>query len=136
MSIFWKAIYEDNTELSQYNVDGSENKYTAIDRSKLSKFLLLEGYIDLEGHWAEKLPKIILHLDKNKRLICRKRVAVEVGRRRSEEFIWLVGWQENKEGMNVQMICALFQDGHIEIVDKFKEGHPWFYPVILLPEER
>lgn len=125
----WKAIYDDGETFSQYNEKkGTENKYTDIDRSKLIQFVLL----------ADGIPKIVIHLDKNKRLIYRRRVAVAFSgtNANKQETVHLVGWQEKKQGINTQIICFLFEDGHIEIVDRFHEKHPWFYPIIFLPEER
>lgn len=125
MIVEWLAIYNDGTELPQYNEDGSFNKYTDIDRSRLIKFVLLE----------DKVPKVVIHLDKNKRLICRRRVAIHM-MNGIEGFVWLVGWQEKKKGTNVQMICFLFEDGHVEIVDRFNEEHPWFYSIKFMAEEK
>ncbi len=124
----WKAIYGDGTVLGQFNSDGSENKYTDIDRTRLSQFLLLKG--------AE--PIVVIHLDANKKLICRRRVAMHVTGKKAgtKEVVWLAGWQENRKGVNVQMISFVFEDGHIEVVDRFYENHPWFYPINFLPEER
>lgn len=124
-SVMWKAIYDDGIELPQYNEDGSENKYTDIDRTKLIKFILFQ----------DNNPKVVIHLDKNKRLIYRRRVAMNF---LSEitEVVYFAGWQEKKNGINIQSICFLFEDGHIEIIDGFKEGYPWFYSVVFMPEER
>lgn len=125
--IEWKAIYDDGKSLSQYNENGTENKYTDIDRNRLVQFVLL----------ADGIPKIVIHLDNNKRLIYRRRVAAAFSGANAgkQETVHLVGWQEKKQGINIQMICFLFEDGHIEIVDRFQENHPWFYSVIFLPEE-
>ena len=126
--IEWKAIYNDGESLSQYNEKkGTENKYTDIDRSRLIQFVLL----------AEDNPKIVIHLDENKKLIYRRRVAVAFSGANAgkQETVHLVGWQEKKQGINTQMICFLFEDGHVEIVDRFYENHPWFYAVIFLSEE-
>lgn len=129
MSIEWKAVYNDGSELPQYNEDGSENKYSDIKREKLSKFVLLKN----------KEPAVVIHLDEKKKLICRRRVAVRVdprGQKKGQQVVWLAGWQEKKNGRNVQMICFLFEDGHIEVVDRFYENHPWLYPIIFRPEEK
>jgi len=127
-NVHWEAVYNDGTSLKQFEGD-KENKYTDIDRTKLEKFIL----------FSDGLPKVVVHLDENKKLICRKRVAKKVGlvslQVKSEESVWLVGWQERRAGVNVQMVCALFEDGRVEVVDRFKEGHPWLYPVKFLPEE-
>ena len=123
----WKAIYTDGSELPQFNEDGTENKYKDINRSKLSKFVLL----------VDKNPKIVVHLDSNKKLIYRRRVAIRmVGNLKNQEAVYLVGWQENKNGINTQMICFLFEDGHVEVVDRFYENHPWLYSVNFLEVEK
>lgn len=125
MSYYWKAVYNDKTELSQFNADGSENKYTDIDRGKLIRFDL----------WCNTHPVLIIHLDGYKRLICRRRVAQKLFSG-EKTVVWLVGWQQTKKGVNSQMICAVFEDGHIEVIDRFIEGHGWFYPIIFMKEER
>ena len=125
MTVEWKAIYNDGTELPQYNEDGSENKYPDIDRSKLIQFVLL--YFGI--------PHVVIHLDDNKRLIYRRRVAQSVTKG-IIEVVYLAGWQEKIKRKNVQMICFLFEDGHVEIVDRFYEKHPWFYSIVFRPEER
>ena len=119
----WLAIYNDGSSLPQF-ADGTENKYTDIDRSRLVKFILFVG----------DTPKLVIHLDKNKRLIYRRRVALSFSGH--QEIVYLAGWQELKHGINTQMICFLFEDGHIETVDRFYENHPWFYPVKFLPGEQ
>lgn len=129
LPIEWKAVYSDGTFLSQYNSGGSANKYTDINRSKLTQFHLT----------AYGKTFLIVHLNKNKRLIYRMRVAHHMALgpsgKSGVERVWLVGWQEKRRGVNVQMVCAVFEDGHIEVVDRFREGHPWFYPVNFRPEE-
>lgn len=132
MNFKWKAVYEDGSELSQYNEDGSENKYPDIERSKLVRFALLQF------HSAQ--PCVILHLNKNQRLIYRRRVALRFGLKdvniKQKETIHLIGYQELINGRNVQTICFVFEDGHIEIIDGFKKKTQWFYPVEFMPEEQ
>ena len=127
--VFWKAIYRDGSCLMQFNSDGSENRYTAIRRNELSQFLLFHG--------GEVL--LVLHLDEGKKLIYRRRVAVhfKIGPqgKTGEESVYIVGWQENRRGVNVQSLCFVFEDGHIEVLDRFCEGTRWFYAVKFLPEE-
>ena len=120
----WKAIYSNGDELPQYNEDGTENKYTDIDRDILDKFVL----------YKEDKPLLVVHLGGNKRLIYRKRAAVHPGCKVAEA-VYLVGWQEKNNGTNIQQISFLFEDGHIEVVDRFYEEHPWFYSINFLPEE-
>lgn len=124
----WKAIYTDGTFLPQFNEDGSDNKYPDINRAKLKEFQLIRN-----GKVA-----VVVHLDKKKKLICRMRVG-QVGfgpRAGQKERVWLVGWQEKRGHVNVQMVCFVFEDGHIEVVDRFHENHPWFYPVKFIPKEK
>lgn len=120
----WKAVYDDDTKLSQFNSDGSENKYTDIDRSKLVQFVLS----------FDTVPKLVIHLDKSKRLIYRRRVAMNSGG--IIQVVWLAGWQEKRNGINVQSVSFLFEDGHVEVVDGFKENHSWFYSINFLEEEK
>lgn len=119
---YWKAVYTDG-ELSQFNKDGSENKYVDITREKLIQFRL----------YRDNKPLIIIHLDPHKKLIYRIRRAMN--NHGGKESVYLAGWQERKNGKNVQMIMFLFQDNHIEIVDRFYENHIWFYKINFLQEE-
>ena len=120
----WEAIYNDGNILHQYNGDGTENKYIDIDRHRLIRFILHDSY----G------PAIVLNLTRSKKLIYRRRVALNLNSK-IQEVVYIAGWQENIEGKNIQMLCFLFEDGHIEIANHFSENHPWFYPVIFLPDE-
>jgi len=123
--MFWRAIYKNGSILDQRRKDGALNKFSDIDRSKLSQFILLK----------ENKPIIILHLDENKRLIYRRRVAISGNDSKIKETVYIVGWQERRNNTNFQAIFFVFEDGRIEFVDRFKENHPWFYPVIFMKEE-
>ena len=123
-NVHWEAVYADDSKLKQYDDKGKGRKYTDIDRSKLKKFIL---YKDDE-------PVIVLNLTGNKKLIYRRRVAKQLGTKK-EEVVYLVGWQEKVGGKNVQSISFLFEDGHIEVLDRFKENHAWYGPVKFLPDE-
>jgi len=137
MQIQWKAIYDDGTGLLQYNGDGTENKYTDIDRGRLIRFVLFEPiavdkkFHSILGHSI----KLVIALNGNKKLIYRRRVAMNITTNTREE-VFLAGWQENTDGRNTQMLCFLFEDGHIEVVDRFNKNHPWFYGVNFIKEEK
>lgn len=121
---FWMAGYNDGTQLIQYEPDGSENKYTDIERSKLIQFIL----------FREDTPLIVIHLDSNKKLIYRMRRALN--NKGYEEVVFLAGWQECTNGRNTQMIRFLFENNHIETVDRFYEDHLWFYGINFIKEEK
>jgi len=116
--MYWKAIYEDGTEFPQFDRYGNENKYPKIDRKRLSKFVMMK---------AVDKPLLVIHLDKHKRLICRQRVEKSGMSNEILEQIWIVGWQETRDGVNHQAVFCIFEDGHIEARDRFKEDDPWFY---------
>ena len=120
----WKAIYSNGESLLQFNFDGSENKYSNIDRARLVRFDLCR----------DNQPLLVIHLSHKKKLIYRMRRAMN--NRGKEEVVYLAGWQENQNGKNVQMIAFLFEDNHTEIVDRFYEDHPWFYSIKFLKEEK
>ena len=122
--IHWKAVYDDGTELTQFNEDGSENKYPDIDRRKLAFFELYN---------KEKLI-FRLHLEKGRRLIVRRRVIAKGklgGKLIPTQVIWLVGWQWNANGRNVQDIAFIFDDGHVELLGRWK-GSPFDAPGSLM----
>jgi hypothetical protein len=121
----WKAVYQNGGELPQYNEDGSENKYDDIDRKNLSQFMYV----------IDDKPRLVVHMNKTKRLIYRRRVAQAFFDNKITEVVYLIGWQETILGRNTQMISFLFEDGHVEVVDKFDEDHQWFYPVKFRSDE-
>lgn len=108
--ITWKAIYKDGTELPQHNKDGTVNKYPDIDRSKLEFFELRQG------------KKLIfkLHLEPGRKLIVRRRT-IQTLMGSNKQVVWMVGWQWNANGRNVQDIAWIFDDGHMELTGRFKE---------------
>src|SRR3990172_12160943 len=114
MVITWKAIYSNGEELLSLNPDGSISEYTDIDRSRLVKFVLLK----------DGIPVIVIHLGGNKRLIYR--IRSEVNPDGLQGRVHLAGWQENVGGKNVQAISFLFDDGHIEFTDGFRDDIKWF----------
>ena len=124
----WEAVYNDGTSLSQFNEDGSENKYTDIKRGQLSRFIIYHGAV----------PLLIVHLDGNKQLIYRRRVAMHLlgSKAGSSDVVILAGWQENRRGVNVQCLCFVFEDGHVEVLDRFYEDVGLFSHVKFEPEEK
>jgi hypothetical protein len=123
-NISWKAIYSDGESLMQFDADGGENKYVDINRTRLIQFLL----------YRDNIPAVVVHLGPHKKLIYRMRRAMN--NHGEEEAVFLAGWQELRGGKSVQMISFLFEDGHVEIVDRFYEDHLWFYSINFLKEEK
>ena len=113
----WKAVYDDGTELKS-----SDGTYLDIDRKKLKEFWVL----------FDGVPKVKVHLRQGQRLIYRLRVIQHLGH--APRRIAIVGWQETKGGENIQLIALAFEDGHVEIMDKFREGI--YRPINLRPEEK
>lgn len=118
MQYQWLAVYGDNKGLAQYPKAGEENKYANIDREKLEKFVVLT---------KEEKPRValVVHLNKDSRLIYRQRVEKRIGG--GETRVWLVGSQTTKDGKNSQYVSAIFEDGHIELLDGWVENSAWFY---------
>ncbi len=126
--IYWKAIYRDGTVFPQFNEDGSENKYPDINRKELEFFELRMS----DGDSDRLLFK--LHLEPGRKLIVRRRTtgniilskAVGVGNGilqaplKTRNVVWMVGWQWNANGRNVQDIAWVFEDGHVELTGQFK----------------
>lgn len=140
--IFWTAVYNDGTNFPQYEEDGTENKYPDIDRSRLVAF-------DIRKTETNRLI-FRLHLSPGRNLICRL-----ICRRRfiqkfcfgeltdphmpfkKKSMIYLVGWQANIGGRNVQDIAYIFEDGHVELAGPWKEDNALFSKIgDLLPCER
>lgn len=122
----WIAYYRDGTALRQYphrNNTSEENKYADIDREKLIAFVVRD----------DDKPLIVMHIPEGGRLIYRQRVEQRPGQ--PDIRVWIVGMQETKKGQNSQAVLVLFEDGHIEVVNRFVEGTRWFYPPIVHPQE-
>lgn len=122
----WVAIYNDGTRLSQIESSGKASAYYKdIDRDKLEAFEMWEGGVR------------VLHIKfrKGQRLIWRRRV--EQSPQGVHEICHIIGKQENINGRNYQGIIGLFEsDGRVEAAGRFEEGHPWFYPPTLHPDEQ
>jgi hypothetical protein len=127
-NVEWCAVYMDGTVLRQYNEGEAGKKYTDIDRSKLKEFRL----------YADGIKKVVVSLDINKRLIYRKRVAMGIlgSTQGQQQVVYIVGWQEKRDGKNTQMLCFLFDDGHVEILDRFDESHAWSSQIVFIKEEK
>jgi len=130
-TITWKAVYENNEELPQFDENGKENKYTDIDRGRLKTFEILKN----------NKPVFCLHLDKGRRLIFRRRVAKSL-LSGEERVVYLVGWQQtirepgNPKDVNTQDIAYIFEDdGHIELAGEWQNTR-WFYAPNLIEQER
>lgn len=117
---YWRAVYNDGSFLNQYNDDGTNNKYPDIDRVKLEFFELWNG---------EKL-LFRLHLEEGRRLIYRRRVGVAMGVGVTR-VIYLVGWQQTINGVNVQDIAYIFSDGHVELAGKWEDDRTFCAPNLI-----
>ncbi len=124
MDLKWKAVYSDGKSLNQYNEDGSVNKYPDIDRTILK-------YFELYGE-----DKLILriHLEKERRLIYRRRVAKSLNGKQT--VVYFAGWQKTIGNENIQSIAYIFEDGHIEMAGQWKGKSNWFYAPNLIKEEK
>lgn len=123
----WRAIYKDDTELNQVRSDGSRNKYLDIQRDKLKMFIVEDEQDNV---------KVALHFVRpSQKLIYRQRVGVHVLDGKESYRVWIVGWQENRNGINVQVICFVFEDGHVEVLDRFREDHALYAPIKFVSEE-
>jgi len=122
---FWVAVYQDGTTLPQIDISGRENLYKDIDRERLVRFDLVET--------TTGEPKVILHLQKGMRLIARRRTFIRNDGQRG--VVWLVGWQETKNGINFQVVNFVFPDGHIETINHFVGDHILYGNVILTDDE-
>lgn len=120
----WKAKYTSGASLSQIDPSGKLNAYQDIDRENLVAFEMWEGSSRL----------FFLRFKKGQRLIWRRRV--EMSPQGIVEVCHLIGKQETIGGKNYQGIIGLFEsDGRIEICGRLEEGHPWFFPIKVHPQE-
>jgi hypothetical protein len=123
--IQWLAHYSDGTNLQQFERE-RENKYTDIDRAKLTAFALT--------HYG--VPILMIHFDRpGQRLIYRRRVFVRPGE--EPEVYVLAGWQMTIGGENVQSICVVNEAGvgGIDVISRWNDNHPLFGSVQFIAEE-
>jgi hypothetical protein len=121
MDLNWIVVYKDETILPQYNPDGSENAYSDIDRENISEFHIIDPGMGNRTVYA-------LALEEGDRLIFRKRHMTS-GSGENIGTIYMIGWQKNIGGENVQSIGWIFPDGSIIQTGKFREDHRLFYGV-------
>jgi hypothetical protein len=98
----WLAVYKDDTTLSQYNEDGTENRYFDIDRNRLTHFAILD---------EDKAVLVIEFERPTQQLIFRRRHHINLAGNHAE--IYLVGWHENIHGTNIKVINYIYPDGKI-----------------------
>lgn len=122
----WIAIYDNNECLPQYPKEGVESKYSDIDRSRITQFVV---------QTVGEIPRTVLvvHIPKDGQLIYRQRNEMVVGG--GVTRVLIVGSQSNINGKNNQFIAAIFEDEHIEMLDRWIENSRWFQPPILHPHE-
>jgi len=100
----WIAIYNDDTFLTQFNSDGSENCYTNIDRNRLTHFAMLD---------ENNKPVLVVELERpTQKLIYRKRTFSDLSGA-VKGTIYLVGWHENINGRSIKVINYIYPDGKI-----------------------
>ena len=137
MTIFYKAIYNDGESFSWSEDSKGTNDYSKIDRTKLVKFEVYRDTFLLHT----------LHLEPRQKLIVRRRTQVRWGKRKNpnwkegddlslsmigfEETIifYMIGYQEKIKGENHQSMLLIYEDGHTEMISKWKEepfGKPQF----------
>jgi hypothetical protein len=116
----WVAVYKDESIVTQYNEDGSESKYSDIDRAKLSEFHIIDA--------DTKETVYAVALDPGQRLIFRRR-SMMAGNGELLGTIILCGWQQNVKGQNVQSIGWVFPNGSVIQTGRFREDHRIFYGV-------
>ena len=125
MSVYWKAVYADGTELLQCNEDGSVNKYPDINRSKLKAFELYK-----DGRLLFRM-----QLGKKKKLIYRRRVAKRLTGG-AEAVVYIVGWHKKVKGKSLKKIAFVYEDGHVEFKEDWEESSKWHYAPNLINCEK
>jgi len=116
----WIIVYSDGTEYTNDQI-----RYKDIDKNKAARFHL----------FIHNGKQVIVYLDPSKRLIYRKRNALNAITNNIDELVYIVGWQKTVNNINFQSLNFIFEDGRVEMLDRFQENHPWFYPVKFDPYE-
>ena len=127
LQLKWVAVYSDGTNYPQYNEDGSENSYHAIDRERLSEFHLIRP--DGSTHFA-------VALEKGQRLVFRRRYSMDGVTGETNWVLYLCGWQMTVGKKNIQSLNWLFPDQTIINTGKFNEQSSLFYSIVFHEEEK
>ena len=125
----WKALYNDGSFLSEID-EGIIHKYPEINREKLTKFMIID---------EQNIPRVSLAILPGQKLIYRKRRQAhrEGGVLVTHATIHVVGFHENRDGVNVQMLAFVFPDGRVELMDRFRSDNPDYIEIEnLLDEEK
>lgn len=124
----WKALYVGGETLSQYNEDGTENKYRDIERHRLINFDLL----DANGKTVHRT-----FLRDGQRLIYRRRNFIKLSDKEERHMIYLVGWQMTvitpSGPKNITALNYIYEDGSVALDDARQEDE--YQGIELLPEE-
>lgn len=127
----WKAVYGNGEILTQYNEDGTENKYKDILRHELINF-------DLIDENGKTVYRLFLH--ENQRLIFRRRNYIRLSNQVGQEkhIVYLIGWQMTVLTMagerNITAINYIYEDGSVSL-DDAKDTYDT-QGIELLPEEQ
>lgn len=125
--LMWYVVYDDDSIFVQYEEDGTENAFGSIDRDRLMEFHLI-------GRTTEKVV-LSISMDKDQRLIFRRRNSMSGNTGEKNWTIYMAGWQKTVNGKNVQSINWVFPDGRIVNTGKFQDNHPVFYSPVFSQEE-
>ena len=155
MGLFeWRAVYSLDEKgkpeeyLDEYGPGGVGRKITAIEQDRLVQFQLIRR--------KTGLPHIIVEVRPGQRIIHRKRrftrfilifgkgtkeqlaelIEKEKAKKiKRRETIWVIGKHENRRGVNIQQVFIVFQDGHVHVLDKWRDDFAPFCAPILEPCE-
>jgi hypothetical protein len=127
---YWKAIYKDG-QLSQFNEDGSENRYDLVDRSRLCRFELCPMGTDK--------PLISIRVDRPTQQVFRrervfKTVGVQSGKVLRQNRVYIIGIRERVNGDVKVRVAYVFPD-RVEWRDGFDGSALYKAPLWNLEEE-
>jgi hypothetical protein len=126
VGFYWKAVYSDGSSIVEIDESGNYlNKYSDIDRSRLSYFELYKSNVLL----------FRLHLIEGRRLIYRRRVSKSLVTG-TDSVVYLIGWQQTINGKNIQDIAYIFEDGRVELSGKWDTNNPVFHAPNLIECEQ
>jgi hypothetical protein len=124
LSPYWQAILEDGSMVEE------EQLGSHLELFKKSLRVKMFALIDRET----KRILVVVKLDRNKRLIYRKRPELKGGKD-TGRTIWVVGWQQTLEKFrdergnpaNIQSVTVLYWNGAVVVQDRF--GGDGAYPI-------
>lgn len=115
--VTWKAMYEDGTEVNQFQSDGVELSSDSISRDHVKSMTLFKGGV----------PVATLDIEPGQKLVYRRRTTMTVGGPR--DVCHILGWRQRQGDDIKSRVLFYFENkDKVEEIDGFRDYHPYDPP--------